>query len=93
MTLYKRERLGFLLVLIEMRHCFLKLFSLERVKLKSINVVNLWNKTSGKMFTFHEFSEVKQLLLLIWPSFGKNGAEPVTCIRIGSRHFSGGNCL
>ena len=42
MTLYKRESLGFLLVLIEMR--------LERVELKSIKVVNLSYKPRGKMF-------------------------------------------
>ena len=50
MTLYKRESLGFSLVLIEMRHYFLKLFSLERVKLKSMKVVNLSYKLRGKMF-------------------------------------------
>ena len=50
MTLYKRESLGFLLVLIEMRHYFLKTISLKRVKLKSIKVVNLSYKPRGKMF-------------------------------------------
>ena len=46
MTLYKRESLGFLLVLFEMRHYFLKT-SLERVKLKSIKAVNLSYKPRG----------------------------------------------
>ena len=50
MTLYKRESLGFLLVLIEMGHYFLKTISLKRVKLKSIKVVNLSYKPRGKMF-------------------------------------------
>ena len=50
MTLYKRESLGFLLVLIEMHHYFLKTFSLERVEIKSIKVVNLLYKPHGKMF-------------------------------------------
>ena len=52
-TLYKRESLGFLLVLIEIRHYFLIFFfSLEHVKLKSIKVINLLYKPRGKIFIF-----------------------------------------
>ena len=50
MTLYKKESLGFLLALIKCVTIFLKVFSLERVKLKPIKVVNLSYKPRGKMF-------------------------------------------